>query len=143
MGDRSYDVVAIGQPDGAVDLIPSYLLPALIETARPVSPQEVADAGQLWQRLRAQNAPFRIVTSAGLASAPIDHFDSSILGQATKEWSSAARIIGSTMAHHCEPYLQVGDAILMARLAALVEEGKLLADGDPWDMWTSRVRLPD
>jgi hypothetical protein len=143
LGDRAYDVVEIGQPDGAVDLVPSYLLPALIETARPISAQEAADAGQLWQRLRAQNAPFRIVTSAGLASAPIDHFDSSILGQATKEWSSAARVIGSTMAHTCGPCIQVSDAILLARLVALVEEGKLLADGDRWDMWSCRVRLPD
>ena len=124
-------------------MVPSYLLPALIETARPISPQEAADAGQLWQRLRAQNAPFRIVTSAGLASAPINHFDSSILGQAAKEWSSAARVIGSTMAHNCEPYMQTGDVMLLARLVALVEEGKLLADGDPWDMRACSVRLPD
>ena len=142
LGDRPYDVVEISQPGGAVELVPSYLLPALIETAHPISPQEAADAGQLWQRLRAQNAPFRIVTSAGLASAPIDHFNSSILGQAAKEWSSAARVIGSTMAHNCEPYVQVGDAILLARLVALVEEGKLLADGDPWNMRACRVRLP-
>ena len=143
LGDRPYDVVEINPPDGAVGLVPNYLLPALIETARPISSQEAADAGQLWQRLRAQNAPLRIVTPAGLASAPIHHFDSSILGQAAKEWSSAARVIGSTMADNCEPYIQVGDAILLARLVALVEEGKLLADGDPWDMRACRVRLPD
>jgi hypothetical protein len=124
-------------------LVPSYLLPALIETARPYSPQEAAYAGQLWQRLRAQNAPFRIVTSAGLASAPIDHFDASILEQATREWRSAAYVIGATMAHNCDPYMQVGDVMLLARLVALVEEGKLLADGDPWDMRACRVRLPD
>jgi hypothetical protein len=143
LGDRPYDVVEISQPDGAVDLVPSYRLPALIETARPVSPQEAADAGQLWQRLRAQNAPFRIVTSAGLASVPVDHFDASILEQATREWRSAAYVIGSTMAHTCDPYMQVGDVMLLARLVALIEERKLLADGDPWDMRACRVRLPD
>jgi len=47
------------------------------------------------------------------------------------------------MAHNCEPCIQVSDAILLARLVALVEEGKLLADGDPWAMWSCRVRLPD
>jgi hypothetical protein len=47
------------------------------------------------------------------------------------------------MAHNCEPYIQVGSAILLTRLVALVEEGKLLADGDPWDMRACRVRLPD
>jgi hypothetical protein len=143
LGDRPYDIVEISRPDGAVGLVPSYLLPALIETARPISPQEAADAGRLWQRLRAQNAPLRIVTPAGLASAPIDHFDSSILGQAAKGWLNAAYIIGSTMAHNDEPYMQASDTVLLARLVALVEEGKLLADGDPWDMRACRVRLPD
>jgi len=143
LGDRPYDLVEVSQPDGAVGLVPTERLAALIETARPITPEEATDAGRLWQRLRAQNAPFRVITPVGLASAPIDHFDSSILEQAAKGWLSAARVIGSTMAHNCEPYMQVGDTILLARLVALVEEGELLADGDPWDMRTCRVRLPD
>ena len=123
--------------------VPADQLVAQLETARPISPQEAGDAGRLWQRLRTQNAPFRVVTPTGLASAPIDHFDSSILEQAAREWRSSAYVIGSTMAHNCEPYMQVGDVMLLARLVALVEEGKLLADGDPWDMRACRVRLPD
>ena len=47
------------------------------------------------------------------------------------------------MAHTCAPYMQVGDVMLLAHLVALVEERKLLADGDPWDMRACRVRLPD
>ncbi|HZB54750.1 MAG TPA: DUF3658 domain-containing protein, partial [Reyranella sp.] len=94
-------------------------------------------------QLRSQNAPFRVVTPMGLVSAPIDHFDSSILEQAAREWRSSAYVIGSTMAHNCDPYMQVDDIMLLARLAALVEDGKLLADGDPWDMRACRVRLPD
>jgi hypothetical protein len=142
---RPYDIVDVttGHPDGAVALVPTHRLTALIDTARPIPSQEAADAGHLWQRLRAQNAPFRVVTPAGLASAPDDHFDSSILEQATKGWLNVAYVIGSTMAHNCDPYLQVGDTVLLARLVALVEEGELLADGDPWDTKTCRVRLPD
>jgi hypothetical protein len=145
LGDRPYDIVDVtaGHPDGAVAMIPIHRLVSLLESARPVSPQEAADAGQLWQRLRAQNTPFRIVTPVGLASAPIDHFDSSILEQAAKGWLNVAYVIGSTMAHNREPYMQCDDVILLARLAALVEEGELLADGDPWNMKTCRVRLPD
>ena len=41
-----------------------------------------------------------------------------------------------------EPYIQVGDLTLMTRVVALVEAGKLLADGDPWDMRACRIRLP-
>ena len=47
------------------------------------------------------------------------------------------------MAHNCHPYMQVDNVMLLARLVALVEERKLLADGDPWDVWACRVRLPD
>jgi hypothetical protein len=159
LGDRSYDIVdvtnlqwkftrpdgtsAVSQAAGAVGMIPTDQLVAQLETARPISPQEASDARRLWQRLRSQNAPFRVVTPTGLASAPIDHFDCSILEQAAREWRSSAYIIGSTMAHNCDPYMQVGDVMLLARLVALVEEGKLLADGDPWDMRACRVRLPD
>jgi len=159
LGDRPYDIVdvtalqwtftqpdgasAVTQPAGAVGMIPTDRLAAQLGFARPISPQEAEDAGRLWQHLRTQNAPFRVVTPTGLASAPIDHFDSSILEQAAREWRKAAYVIGSAMAHNCEPYMQVGDVMLLARLVALVEEGKLLADGDPWDMRGCRVRLPD
>jgi hypothetical protein len=159
LGDRSYDIVdvtnlqwpfarpdgtsAVTQPAGAVGMVPTDQLVAQLETARPISPQEAGDAGRLWQRLRAQNAAFRVVTPTGLASAPIDHFDASILEHAATEWRSSAYVIGSAMAHNCDPYMQVGDVMLLARLVALVEEGKLLADGDPWDMRACRVRLPD
>jgi hypothetical protein len=158
LGDRSYDIVdvtdlqwiplpdgssAVSQAVGAVSIAPTDQLVAQLEAARPISPQEASDAVRLWQRLRSQNAPFRVVTPAGLASAPIDHFDSSILEQAAREWRSSAYIIGSAMAHNCHPYMQVGDVMLLARLVALVEEGKLLADGDPWDVRACRVRLPD
>ena len=54
-----------------------------------------------------------------------------------------ARVVGATMAYSSEPYYQVGDLMLLTRVVALVEEGKLLADGDPWNMRTCRVRLPD
>lgn len=157
--DRPYDIVdvtklqwtlvrpdgtsSVARPAGAVGIIPADRLAAHIGAARPISPQEAADASLLWQRLRTQNAPLRIVTPAGLASAAIEHFDSAILEQATKEWMNTAHVIGSTMAHGCEPYTQVSDIVLLARLVALVEEGELLADGDPWDMRTCRVRLPD
>lgn len=152
LGDRPYDIVDVTRPDstsanvrpaGAVGVIPTYQLAARLGTARPGSPQEAGDAARLWQHLRTQNAPFRIVTPAGLASAPIDHFDASILGQVARGWRTAAYVIGSALAHNNEPYMQVGDIMLLMRLAALVDDGKVLADGDPWDMRACRVRLPD
>ncbi len=38
--------------------------------------------------------------------------------------------------------MQVGDPMLLARLVALVEAGKLVADGDPWYCQDFHVQLP-
>jgi hypothetical protein len=46
------------------------------------------------------------------------------------------------MGSNSEPYIQVGDVMLRMRIVALVQEGKLLADGDPWNLRSGRVRLP-
>ncbi|MBV8413233.1 MAG: hypothetical protein JOY64_36810, partial [Alphaproteobacteria bacterium] len=54
-----------------------------------------------------------------------------------------ARIVGSVMAYSRDEYIQVGDVFLLGRVVALVEAGKLIAEGNPWDMRGCRVRLPD
>jgi hypothetical protein len=46
------------------------------------------------------------------------------------------------MGYNGEPYMQVGPVMLLTRLVALVDDGKLLADSGPWDMRSCRVRLP-
>jgi hypothetical protein len=88
-----------------------------------------------------ENAPFRVVAPTGLVSAPVDHFDPLLIERATPEWRKIARVVGDTMGNNFA-YMQVGDMMLLARVVALVGEGKLLADGDPWDMRSCRVRLP-
>ena len=77
-----------------------------------------------------------------MVSAAIDYFDPLILERATTQRKKVARIIGNVMGHNSEPYMQVGDMMLLARLVALVDQGKLLADGDPWNMRSCEVRLP-
>ncbi|MDF2119576.1 DUF1835 domain-containing protein [Roseiarcaceae bacterium H3SJ34-1] len=52
-------------------------------------------------------------------------------------------MVAETMWLNSEPYYQVGDVMLLMRAVAPVEQGKLIADGDPWDMRSCRVRLPD
>jgi len=79
----------------------------------------------------------------GLVLAAADQFDPWILAQSTSEWRRVAVVIGDAMGHNSEPYRQVGDLMLLARVMVLVESGALLADGDVWDSRTCRVRLPD
>lgn len=158
LGDRWCDIVDVtgmqwplSRPDGstamtppeqAVAIVSEQHLGTLLGQERPITREEREEARGLWRRLRSENAPFRIVTPTGLASAPADHFDGLLLERATPEWRKMARIVGDTMGYNCEPYRQVGDLMLLTRVVALIDEGKLLAEGDPWDMRSCRVRLP-
>lgn len=47
----------------------------------------------LWRRLRAENAPLRVVDAGGLRSAPITFFDHQLLSFANVTWQKPARII--------------------------------------------------
>jgi hypothetical protein len=123
--------------------MPAYALRTLLGIERPLTSEERESSRQRWQRLRKENAPFRIVTEEGLVSASIDYFDPLLLAETTPKWQKLAFVVGNTMGHSSDPYHQVGDFMLLARIVALVEGGLLLAEGDPWDMRTCRVRLPD
>lgn len=158
LGERPYQIIDVTgrqlpfrQRDGSFDLRPAgYVsivrheaLRSLLSSERAISPEEQKETSRDWQKLRAENTPFRIVTEAGLASAPLDHFDPWILHHAATEWRSVARVVGGAMGDNCEPYFQVYDLMLQARVVALVAEGRLLAEGDPWEMQSCRIRLPD
>jgi len=118
-------------------------LAAMLGSERELTNEEKDGACQLWRQLKMENAPFRIVSESGLVSAPASFFDQSILNLATKNWQKIARLIGDAMQKNSEPYIQVGDQMLQTRVVSLIDEGKLLAEGDPWDMRNCRVRLPD
>lgn len=157
--DRAYDVIDVtglqfpftrqdgtrgmSQAAQSVGTENSDALRSLFGSEREITAQQRLTAQQHWRLLRSENAPFRIVTEAGLASAPVDHFDPLLLQQATTEWRMVAYLVGATMGCNMQPYLQVGDLPLLERVVSLVEQGKLLADGDPWRMQSCRVRLPD
>lgn len=131
------------RPVQAVSIVQPDALRSLLGKETPVTAPDRDESRQRWQRLRRENAAFRIVTETGLASAPIDYVDPLLLAQATPEWQAVARIAAYTMGYNSEPYFQVHELMLQARLVALVERGMLLADGDPWNM-SCRVRLsPD
>jgi Protein of unknown function len=154
LGERPYAIVdltgmrfAFGRRDGSfvaqsVSTVPADGLRSLLGKERSITGQEQTEARRLWQRLREENAPFRVVTENGLVSAQADHFDPLLLDRATAEWRKVARVIGDAMGHNAEPYFQVGELMLLRRIVALVDEGKLLAEGDPCEMHACRVRLP-
>jgi hypothetical protein len=96
-----------------------------------------------WQRLKRENAPFRIVSPQGLTSVPVDYFDSFLLKRVPLGGERIARVINEVLGLDCDPYQQVGDIMLLVRVVALVESGKLVSDGYPWDRHSSRIKLAD
>jgi uncharacterized protein DUF3658/uncharacterized protein DUF1835 len=157
LGVRPYDIVDVTgrqvprrQPDGttalsraarSVSILSAETLRSLLEKEEPITPEQRGASTRDWQRLQSENAPFRVVTDTGLVSTSVDHFDPLLLAQASSEWRTVTETILYTIGYNSEPYDQVGDMMLWARLVALVNGGKLIADGDPWERST-RIRLP-
>jgi hypothetical protein len=138
---QSGDSSGIAQPLKAVSQIPSDGLAALFGKERPISAQEQVILREDWTRLKAENAPFRVVTPTGLVSASMDYFDQSLLDYASYDWKKIALIVGSALAAQCDPYFQTSELTLNNRVVALIDSGSLIADGDPWNMYACRVRL--
>jgi hypothetical protein len=115
-------------------------LASLLDTEQEASEEWRVEMSSRWRQLKQENAPFRIVTATGLESAPNDVFDASLLAQATTKWKKLNLVVGMTLGH--QTYRQVGHEMLLTRIVALIEDGRLEADGDPWDMRSCRVRLP-
>jgi hypothetical protein len=159
LGERPYDIIdvtglqlpttlpggqpGLSSPKLAVSLMHEDDLALLFGTERAITIQERENAAQCWRRLKSENAPFRIVTQTGLVSAPDTIFDDLLLQHVTKKWRRVSRVIGETLGYNMEPFIQTGDVMLQARVVALVGEGKLIADGDPWERRKCHVRLPD
>ncbi len=157
LGERPYNIIDVtgtqypvagrdgfltwSEPPRAVSCIWPPGLRALLGSERPLTANEKSEARRTWQRLRAENAHFRVVSETGLNSAPADHFDPLIMERVTTEWQKSARVIGYTMGHN-QADMQVGDFMLLTRLVALIGRGKIQVESDPWNMQASRLRLP-
>jgi hypothetical protein len=74
----------------------------LIGRARPPATDAIETYRRLWGRLRAQNAPLRVVSPEGLISAPLAYFDPWLFRLATSEWKKGARLVGEAMAEISE-----------------------------------------
>lgn len=98
---------------------------------------------EMWRRLRAENAPFRVVAGDELVSAPITFFDDYLISSADGEWRKAALVIGDAMVSAEKRGHDVGDAVLAGRLRAIAAAGRLESQGDlSKPARFSEVRLP-
>lgn len=113
----------------------------LFDRSEPLSPATRSEHRQAWARLRAENAPLRLLSEAGFRSSALSAFDDDLLAQAGPTWRKVARLVGSVMvADEC--LHRVGEALLLARIRALVDSARLESRGDLRKMRFSEVRLP-
>jgi hypothetical protein len=115
----------------------------LWDLAEPLQTTERLGYRNLWDRLRSENAPLRVLDGDELVSAPITFFDDVLKSLVTEDWQKAARIIGTAMAYEMdEGIIQTGDAFLSSRLKAMAKDARLEIRGDPTlDIHLCEVRL--
>ena len=115
----------------------------LWELAEPLQQSARERYRDLWQQLRSENAPLRVVDGDELVSAPISFFDSLLMSFVTNDWQKVARIVGQALVVPMDDcIIGPGDPFLVARVNALVESGRLESRGkSASEMQASEVRL--
>jgi hypothetical protein len=111
---------------------------------RPYTSAEGEAAVATWARLRAENAPLRVIRDGRLTSAPLSHFDDALVAQAFPDWEVAARFVGRVI-HRLSfevdtPGQGVGDVVLFGRMLALGDAGDLDVRGPGPGMRDYEVR---
>lgn len=120
----------------------------LWDLAKPLTAEARAAWLSLWDQLRSENAPLRVLTPEGLVSAPLSFFDDQILGYVGEEWGKAARVVGYFLYESAYESFspagvrQTGDMVPIARLAGLAETGRIEARGDFHELQGCTVRRP-
>jgi uncharacterized protein DUF3658/uncharacterized protein DUF1835 len=110
--------------------------------AAPLTPTARERYREMWHKLRAENAPFRVVAGDDLVSAPITFYDDWLVSCTVSQWRKAARVIADTMAAAATHGHVIGDLVLCGRLQALAAAGRLESQGDLSKPRFSEVRLP-
>jgi len=101
---------------------------ALWDLARPLSPERRRYYHDVWRKLRAENAAFRVWKNGELVSAPITHYDDIILGHAGPRLLKVAWVIRRPK--EPGPTYEACEYVFHGRLHKLVEAGLLEAYGD-------------
>ena len=137
ISDKSAPVTSLGvvRPD----LVRDH---ALWDHAAPLKAAAHKRYREMWRKLRAENAPFRVVAGDDLVSAPITVHDELLLSGATREWRKTARVVGEAIGVAWDRGVEVSDLVASGRIRALAAAGRLEAQGDLAKMRFSEVRLP-
>jgi Protein of unknown function/Domain of unknown function (DUF1835) len=116
----------------------------LWDLAEPLQTTDRRRYLELWQQLRSENAPLRVVEGDKLVSAPMTFFDSRLLSYVKDNWQKVAMIVGQALGSQMDDCIaQTGDMFLAARVNALAKSGRLEIQGkSALEIFSSEVRLP-
>lgn len=107
-----------------------------LEAARPLSAPARRELLDRWARLTAHDAPLRLVRDGELVPARVTAFDEVLMAATSRYWTRLALIVGKVLGEEMRRgEHNAGPGLLEARVAALVEAGRLQAEGE--------VRLAD
>ncbi|BCM19586.1 DUF3658 domain-containing protein [Mesorhizobium sp. J8] len=113
----------------------------LTERQAILTEQELQAYRGLWKRLRAENAPFRVVSDHSLQSAPITFFDKAVATHVTDDWRKCSYVVANCLGALWDDGTYCGDLVLWSRVRALADEGVFEMGGDGVRMRNSSVRL--
>ncbi|MFT4094130.1 MAG: DUF1835 domain-containing protein [Niabella sp.] len=121
-------------PSWLSEILPSEFLKAK-KLARPITLSEYEVDPDEWNKLTQENAPVRILEGGKkVVSRDADFYDAEILKNITVYWQKAPRVLQNTL-HRMK--IKTGDVFLMWRIKTLIEEGKIIAEGDVSKDWKS------
>lgn len=111
----------------------------LLGCARPLTSDEAASAGRLWEQLVRENAPLRIPGGDGLVSAPATLVDDRFLGECSADWQATVRVLGNVLGHLPEERGFALDQLFLEwRIDALLARGALESREDAGKAKSSR-----
>ena len=121
--DAPIDVIDVGDLAESLGRVSNAQLDRLHATTHALARDEIAAYRARWAQLRTENAALRIVDNGELVSAPLDHFDPTLLACIGLDWTPSNRL------HHAASSRLPGVShrVIEGRLRALVAAGVLEA----------------
>ncbi|TXI32004.1 MAG: DUF1835 domain-containing protein [Niabella sp.] len=121
-------------PVWLTEIRPSEFLKAK-KLARAITLSEFEVDPDEWNKLMQENALVRILEGGKkIAGKAVDFYDDEILKNITKDWQKSSRVLQNTLNRM---KIKTGDVFVMWRIKALIEEGKVIAEGDANKDWKS------
>ena len=116
------------------------LLASLFNKREAVDSMTRAALSSDFLRLRDSGATLRKWEADEIVDVPADYYESLLLTCCSKDWLSAARVVGTAMGR-CDENNLLGDVFLSGRLQHLIAEGLIEASGPQESLRDYDVRL--